>query len=316
MNHLERVCMKRPLKLPGSVLAAVLSVAILMSATLVPRPASAELKTIHSEKSLYRNIFVTEDGDLRCMTFRRANAGTRQTCFQPSAPKNLYFPYARMMLGSLYLNPNPERILIVGLGGGTLPNAMRGVLPNATIDVVEIDAAVVRAARGYFEFKEDAKLKVFEEDGRVFVKRAIKAADRYDLIMLDAFEDDYIPEHLLTREFLQEVKSILTPRGVVAGNTFSSSGLYPFESATYADTFGLFYNLKHANRVIWAQNGELQSNATLEANAKALEPVFEQIGIQSSFLFSMMSTTPDWQPNTRVLTDQFSPSNLLNNRNK
>ncbi len=315
IEHLK-LSAKTATKFLASHLTAALSAATLLAAALFPHLAAAELKTIHSEKSLYRNIFVTEDGDLRCMTFRRANAGTRQTCFRPSEPTFLHFPYARMMMGSLYLNPNPERILIIGLGGGTLPNAMRGVLPNATIDVVEIDAAVVRAARAYFGFTEDAKLKVHEQDGRVFVKRAIGGAARYDLIMLDAFEDDYIPEHLLTREFLQEVKSILTPRGVVAGNSFSSSGLYPSESATYADTFGTFYNLKDANRVIWAQNGELQPKSTLEANAKVLADVLEKRGVQPGNLFAMMSTTPDWQPNTRILTDQFSPSNLLNSRGK
>ncbi len=292
------------------------ALACLAAVALTPLPAAAELKTIHSEKSLYRNIFVTEDGDLRCLTFRRATAGTRQTCFEKSDPQNLYFPYARMMMGALYLNPNPQRILIVGLGGGTLPMGLRGFLPDAAIDVVEIDPAVVKAALDYFPFKEDANLKVHTDDGRVFVKKAIKAGTKYDLVMLDAFEDDYIPEHLLTREFLQEVKSIMTPGAVIAANTFSSSGLYPYESATYADTFGKFYNLKAANRVIWAQNGELAPQSTLDANAKMLEPAFEKRGIKSGMLFLMLNGSKDWPDDTRVLTDQYAPSNLLNSRGK
>jgi len=295
---------------------ALFAAGLFLTAGLLPTPAAAELKTIHSERSLYRNIFVTEDGDLRCMTFRRATEGTRQTCFEKSKPENLYFPYARMMMGSLYLNPNPQRILIVGLGGGTLPMAMRRLLPDATIDVVEIDAAVTKAARSFFNFKEDDKMKVTEEDGRVFVKRAMRSETKYDLIMLDAFEDDYIPEHLLTKEFLLEVKSILTPTGVVAANTFSSSGLYPYESATYEDTFGKFYNLKSSNRVIWAQNGELTSNETLNANAKLMEPKLEALGVKSGFLFTMMNTAKDWDANTRILTDQYAPSNLLNSRGR
>jgi spermidine synthase len=278
-------------------------------------PAHA-LRTIHSERSLYRNLFVTEDGDLRCLTFRRAAAGTRQTCIDKSQPDYLYFPYARMMMGSLYLNPNPQRILIVGLGGGTLPMTMRGLLPNAQIDVVEIDPAVTKAARTFFSFKEDDKLKVYEEDGRVFVKKAIKAGAQYDLIMLDAFEDDYIPEHMLTREFLKEVKTILAPGGVVAANTFSSSGLYPYESATYAEAFGKFYNLKASNRVIWAQNGELASQETLDKNAKLLEPELEKRGVRAEMLFLMLNSSRDWPDDARVLTDQYAPSNLLNSRGK
>jgi len=295
-------------------LAAVCAGALILAG--LAAPAKADLKTIHSEKSLYRNLFVTEDGDLRCLTFRRATAGTRQTCMKISDPEFLYFPYARMMMGSLYLNTNPQRILIIGLGGGTLPMALRGLFPQSTIDVVEIDPAVTKAARTYFGFKDDPELKVFEEDGRVFVKKAAKADTKYDLIMLDAFEDDYIPEHLLTKEFLEEVKSIMTPAGVLAANTFSSSGLYPHESATYAAVFGKFYNLKSSNRIIWAQNGELTSSKQLDVNAKIFEQAFEKRGIKSGFLFTMMHTAKDWPDDTRLLTDQYSPSNLLNSRSK
>jgi len=276
--------------------------------------AHAQLRTIHSEKSLYRNIFITEDGALRCMTFRRANAGTRQTCYKKDDPKELYFPYARMMVGSLYLSPDPKRILIIGLGGGTLPMAMREFVPESEIDVVELDPAVVKAAREYFPFKEDPKLKVHIDDGRVFVKKAIKAGAKYDLVMLDAFEDDYIPEHLLTREFLLEIKSIMTEGGVIAANTFSSSGLYPYESATYADVFGPFYNLKAANRIIWAQNGPLAPRETLDANAERLKDVFDKRGVRSGMLFLSLNGKKDWDDNTRVLTDQYAPSNLLNSR--
>ena len=62
--------------------------------------------------------------------------------------------------------------------------------------------------------------------------------------MLDAFDHEYIPEHLLTREFLQEIKGLLAERGVLAANTFASSRLYDFESATYYSVFGEFYRLK------------------------------------------------------------------------
>jgi spermidine synthase len=87
----------------------------------------------------------------------------------------------------------------IGLGGGTLPTAFSRILPQAEIDNVEIDPAVVRVARKYFNFRPTAKNKVVEEDGRVFVKRAVKKKIKYDLIILDAYDHEYIPEHLVTR---------------------------------------------------------------------------------------------------------------------
>ena len=152
--------------------------------------------------------------------------------------------------------------------------AARGAFPRRRIDVVEIDPAVVRVAKEYFDFRRGrARTRCHELDGRVFVKRAIREAQRYDLIMLDAFDHEYIPEHLLTREFLREVKSLLAPDGVLAANTFSSSRLYDHESTTYAAVFPQFFNLKRDNRVIIAVNGALPDDVRLQANSADLRQV-------------------------------------------
>lgn len=288
------------------------SLLALLCAFSVSLPVGAA--QIHSERSLYRNLFVVQDNDLRCLTFRRAVATERQTCMRVSQPDYMVFPYTRMMLGSLLVKPDPKRVLIIGLGGGTLPMELRKLFPEVEIDVVEIDPAVTRVAEKFFNFKPDARLKVHEEDGRVFVKKAQRANTRYDIVMLDAFEDEYIPEHLSTKEFLEEVKTILTPDGVVAANTFSSNRLYPYESATYAAVFGTFYNLKLGNRIIWAQQGKLADRAALEANAKTFAEAFDKRGFEANWLLDLASTDRDWDKDTRILTDQFSPSNILNSR--
>ncbi len=267
---------------------------------------------LHEEKSLYRNLFVSQEGDQRCLLFRaRRNLG-RESCMYLSNPDRFVFPYAKMMLSSLYLSPTPpKRVLIVGEGGGTLPIAIQGMLPNAKIDVVEIDAAVDRVARKYFNYKPNANTKVTIQDGRVFIKRAKKAAP-YDLIMLDAFAEDYIPEHMLTREFLQEVDGILAPGGVLAANTWSSSDLYDHESATYSTVFGPFINLKGDNRIILTKKGGLPTQAEIARNAPAWEKAFARHGAGQGELLAMMSRTVDWDRSARILTDQYSPSNVLN----
>ncbi len=290
------------------------AVIILSTFFLLAGCEDTDAGVIHSEKSLYRNILVTEDGGQRCMTFRRGQGQNRQTCMDMDEPKRLVFPYTRMMLGVLAMKPDPESILVVGLGGGTLPMALRDILPDARIDVVEIDPAVVKVAKEFFAYEEDPNLQTYTGDGRVFVKKALLDGTQYDLIMLDAFEDDYIPEHLLTLEFLQEVKGLLEPGGVVAANTFSSSGLYPHESATYEAAFGPFYNLKSSNRVIWAQDGPLTTQDIIAAAAQDLESHFKDRGISTDWLVNLVSLKKDWPADTRVLTDQYAPSNILNDR--
>ncbi len=285
----------------------------LLIALIGGAPALAQQKLLHQERSLYRNIFVTDSGDEICMLFRYPVPLGRESCKLKSNPDKLIFDYTQMMMAGLYLNPKPAKLLIIGEGGGSIPTAIQEMYPDIQIDLVEIDAAVDRVAKRFFDFKPGPKMRVFIEDGRVFVKRIRAQNPQYNMIMLDAFDADYIPEHLLTREFLQEVKAILAPDGVLVANTFSNSALYDYESVTYRAVFGPFYNLKLGNRIIIAKNnGMLPPLTEIRANAALVEAQFQRRGTGSSFLLPLFNTGIDWNPNTRVLTDQYSPSNLLN----
>ncbi|HZQ62256.1 MAG TPA: fused MFS/spermidine synthase [Casimicrobiaceae bacterium] len=290
-----------------SPVLVVLAIAIM----LVAAPAQAET-IVHTERSLYRNIVVYDESGMRCMKFSRAVLAGRQSCQFLRDPQRLVFRYTQMMMAALYLDPEPHRILVLGLGGGTLPTALANLPSTTQVDVVEIDPAVTRVAQTYFGFKPGSKVHVFEEDGRVFVKRALRSGRQYDLVMLDAFDHEYIPEHLLTREFLAEVKGLLGQNGVLAANTFSNSRLYDHESATYQAVFGEFYNLRSDNRVILTRAGGLPPRDAIERNAAAVDSRLADIGVERDQLLSLFSTKRDWREDARVLTDQYSPSNLLN----
>ena len=206
--------------------------------------ADAEERILERERSLYQTILITEEPGRICMKFSLREEQRNQSCMDPDSPQRMVFTYARMMMAALLLVPEPERVLVAGLGGGTLPTALEALLPRARIDVAEIDAAVVRAARKHFAFVESDRLRVHVNDARVFVKRALGRGEQYDLVLLDAYSGDYIPEHLMTVEFLEETRSLLAPGGAVAANTFATSRLYDHESETYRAVFGTFFNLR------------------------------------------------------------------------
>lgn len=291
----------------------LMRLAILALAIAVPLGAKAQ-QLIHSEKSLYRQVLVYEDSGTRCMCFTVRCSTGRQTCIYPRNVDHLALGYSEMMLSSLYVEPRPRSILIVGLGGGVLPRTLAKLVPGVNIEVVEIDPAVTRVAEKYFEFKQGPNIKVIEADGRVYVKRAIREKKTYDIVMLDAFDHEYIPEHLLTREFLEEVKQLLHPGSLLVANTFSSSGLYDHESVTYQSVFGEFYNLKTQNRVIIARIGELPSVEAITANAKQFENALAVFRMSSADVLPLFTKRVDWNTQARVLTDQYSPANLLNAR--
>lgn len=284
-----------------SVLAAVLL-----------QPVAAE--TLHEERSLYRDITVTQEGQRRCLVFNVHRGDRNQTCMNTADPERLVFEYAKMSFAGLLLNPNPRHVLIAGLGGGSLPSALTTLFPEAQIDVIEIDQAVVNVAKEFFDFEETDQVSVIVNDARVYVKRAALLEKKYDLVILDAFTGDYIPEHLLTLEFLQEVRSIMTPDGVLVANTFSTSRFYDHESETYQRAFGEFFNFKlpsSGNRIIIARDELLPPRGKMMQTARDLAPRVRRFGVPLLEYPNRLSTRVDWDRSRRVLTDQYSPSNLL-----
>ena len=118
---------------------------------------------------------------------------------------------------------------------------------------------------------------------------------------------------MLTREFLLEVKALLTERGVLVGNTFSSSRLYDHESATYFNVFGDYFNLRKNNRLIIVRNDGLPSKADLARNAESLDARLRTVGVDKAWLLPQFESERA-PAGARVLTDQYSPSNLLNSQ--
>ena len=278
------------------------------------RPAAGDVEVVHRERSLYQTILITRDAARLCLQFSVRENQRNQSCMDPRDPTRMVFSYTRMMMAVLLLNPQPNTVLVAGLGGGTLPTAFAKLLPQATIDVVEIDPAVVAAARRFFDFETSSRLRVHTGDARVFVKRALRREQRYDVVLLDAFGGDYIPEHLTTAEFLAEARALLTPDGVLAANTFATSRLYDHESETYRAVFGLFFNFKTPrsnNRIVLAQDGPLPPKAVLRTNADAWHDRLKPYDVPIRNFPRLLSLEVDWDTSKRPLTDQYAPANLL-----
>lgn len=273
-------------------------------------------KVIHSERSLYRTVMVVQDKDRLCMQFSVRRDQRNQSCRDRRDARRLVFEYAKLTFAGFLINPEPRKILVVGLGGGTLPIAFRELLPDAHIDVVEIDPAVVSVAEEFFDYKATTPGKLYTQDARIFGKRAAARDTRYDLILLDAFNGDYIPEHLMTREYLLETRKLLAPGGVVLANTFAISQLFHHESTTYESVFGKLLTVQtpqSANRMIVARNGPLPTTKEIDANLARWEERLKPYDVDLGNVRSRLSAQRNWKLDARVLTDQYSPANLLQN---
>lgn len=108
----------------------------------------------------------------------------------------------------------PERVAILGNAAGTVARAYGHFFPETEVDAVEIDGKVTEVGRKYFGL-DNPNMEVFDEDARPW----LRASERqYDVIMVDAYHQPYIPFYMATKEFFELVRDRLLPGGVVLIN--------------------------------------------------------------------------------------------------
>lgn len=232
-------------------------------------------------------IWMYDSKGHRCMSFLEPPASIIQSCMSLSNKKAVLFDYAQIFLSTLFIKEDPRKILVIGLGGATVQKALNILTPNAKIHTVEINPDIPPVVEKYFNYQFNHTNKIFIEDGVQYVKNS--PPNRYDLVLIDAFSIDYIPEGFLTHEFMNNVKRILTANGVVAMNTFVSSKKSDLESQIFKDTFGKYYNLKKANsRVMVAKaNNKLPEYQQIAADSNLWLYRMTEVGISQTALLSL-----------------------------
>ncbi len=130
-------------------------------------------------------------------------------------PERLILDYTRTMVGFLLFQPKPERIAMIGLGGGSLAKYCRRKLPDTDFTAVELSPEVI-ALRHTFGIPEDSDLfRVVCADGADFVGREIESLD---VLLVDGFDRVGQPEQLCSAEFYNHCHAALRPGGVLVAN--------------------------------------------------------------------------------------------------
>jgi len=231
-----------------------------LTVLLLALPAAAQdVQVVYEVQSQYQLITVVDTAmGYRQLIFDGHFDGSDaiQSQMNLADPFALTLSYARHAITALAAVDRPARILVVGLGGACLQRYLRRLLPEATIETVEIDPAMREIAATYFYFKEDARQIVHIGDGRAFIE---KTPTRYDLIILDAFTARSIPYRLTTQEFLRAVAARLTEGGVVCANLWDQDANYWNLVKTYSTVFPELHSVKCAgsgNSILLAVGSE------------------------------------------------------------
>lgn len=200
---------------------------------------ASEYRVVFEGDSVYHHIIVTEDGVARYLRFDRS----LQSGMYLANPFDSPFLYAGYIHLGLLFRPQATRVLMVGLGGGSVQKRFWRDYPQMTIDVAELDPKVVEVAHRYFAVREDPRLRITVQDGRLFLR---KTDQKYDLMILDAYFAESIPFHLTTSEFVHLAHTRLAPGGIIVSNLIGAlegpqSALFRAMYKTFATSFTGLY---------------------------------------------------------------------------
>jgi spermidine synthase len=132
----------------------------------------------------------------------------------------LVHPYTKFYHLARHFDPGFQKTVMFGGAGYSFPKDFLGKYPEATMEVVEIDPGITELAKKYFRLRDNPRLTILHEDGRMFLNRSEKG---YDVIFGDAFSSQFsIPYQLTTAEAVQRKYDILNDDGIVILNIISA----------------------------------------------------------------------------------------------
>jgi spermidine synthase len=171
----------------------------------------------------YTKPFVVDDGQLRYLYF---NVRLMQSAMRIATPDTLELRYTQKMMAFLLFVPRPERIVLIGLGGGSLLKFCHRHLPAAQFTAIEIDPEVIALGEAFLLPPPGPTLQILQADGAEWLAQA---AGGIDALLIDAFDEHGFAPALNNREFLQSAWDKLSAKGVLvinlAGERESYAGL-------------------------------------------------------------------------------------------
>jgi spermidine synthase len=239
------------------------------------------------------------------MTFRLKGENTRQSVLNLRDRGQLPLPHTHYQSLAVVFAGKLKTMLMVGLGGGSVPAYFLRHVPELHVTTVELDPGVVAAAKKYFGIEEGPRHRIATGDGRVFLQRN-KA--KYDIVMIDAFRGGYVPFHLLTNEFYTLLASRMEPDGVAVFNLRANTQLFDSSLVTLKRTF------KSIEVYEWSGNAIVLARLVPPMTAEERMARAVERQAQYKFRYELVPLLKDVSKieakEARLLTDDFAPVNL------
>lgn len=259
----------------------------------------------------YNDLFISKEGPYLLMSTRYRVEHNIHSIINLKDPDDLRAPYTRLISAGLLYPETISRILMIGLGAGSISTYVARAIPDARIDIVELDPGVIHAAKTYFGVQETERVRIIESDGRVYLNRH---KEHYDLIMLDAYRELGVPFHLLTKEFYALLKDRLVLGGAVAANIAAGTKLYASTLVTlravfpFVDVYPEYEAAKEAQVIMVAAPTPEPGRELLMRRAESLQARYGfRYALPELLKKRVVNRSSE---NGELLTDDFSPVNL------
>jgi len=193
---------------------ATISVLLIGGLLVVIQPAEkADANVLEQQQSFYGDIEVEIiSTDLTCIMVN----SIPQSCFNPDLDGSAA-SYTKLMVRALEQIDNPQKVLVVGDGGGLISREILKKYNDIEIDAVDIDGKIFELGEKYLHFEDSLQVNKIVADGRKFLQ---DSAGDYDAILIDAFTDSSPVLHLYTEEMFGLAKEKMIPEGVLVLNSF------------------------------------------------------------------------------------------------
>ena len=261
-------------------------------------------------ESVYNYLQVKEDEDAVYLS-TNVLFGVQSVYERSDTLTGMYYDYA--MAAPLMTGVNQKAqldVLILGMGTGTFATQCNRYFDGMNMEGVEIDEDITKLAAEYFHLSED--IPVYTYDGRAYLNTIDK---KYDVIMVDAYQDITIPFQMSSVEFFQLVREHLNPDGVMVVNMNmrgqEEGNINQYLADTIASVFTEVYTIDvkgSTNRELFASNNPdmlevLEENLVLERNR---DLVLFMEGCKEYFTA--------YQAGSYIMTDDKAPVELLGMR--
>lgn len=272
------------------------------SRLLLLEPAGARVSDLLKQiaEGEYDKPFILDQGALRYLHFKFDRV---ESAMHRDDPDALCLPYTCTMMAFLLFNPHPNRILLLGLGGGSLAKFCYRRLPTSTITVLESDPNVLALREEFRVPPDDERFRALRGDG---VRYVAGRGPRKDVILVDAYDRNGAAPGLATTQFYRAARRRLNQRGVLAVNVFGEPHQQFIHAAIIGSAFGRRVILlpvgKYENIIVLAfrTDAAIRDWGRLESAALSLK---ERLGLDFPlYLRSIVGWVPATAP-----TISFSP---------